>query len=286
MNKDELIRRGLQDLLKENEIEDIEKEEVVDIELEKIAPNPFQPRRHFEVQALNELADSIRSNGVLQPVIVKKVANGYMLVAGERRCRASKIAGFTTVPAIVRDYNNQYLAELALLENIQREDLSIVEEAEAYQNAIKLLNLTHLELAQKIGKSRSYISNALGILTLPIEVLDEINKGNISMGHARSLSKLKDVSRIKKIAVMIIEEHLTVRDIELMVKKEKKKKEIKRKTISQDLQTELSHFKENINSHYSFKEPVKITSNKIIITVQDLKEIKLINRIINGENDE
>jgi len=286
MNKDELIKRGLEDLLIENQIENIEKEEVVDIELDKIAPNPFQPRRHFDEQSLNELADSIRTNGVLQPVIVKKVANGYLLVAGERRCRASKIAGFSTVPAIIRDYNNQYLAELALLENIQREDLTIVEEAEAYQNAIQSLNLTHLELSQKIGKSRSYVSNALGILTLPVEVLDEINQGNISMGHARSLSKLKDVSRIKKIAIMIIEEHLTVRDIESMVKKEKKKKEIKRNTISQDLQTELMSFRENINSHFKFKEPVKITSNKIVITVQDLKEIELVKKLISGDKNE
>lgn len=286
MNKDELIKRGLEDLLKENRIDDLEKEEVVEIEVDKISPNPFQPRRHFDEQALNELADSIRINGVLQPVIVKKVSNGYLLVAGERRCRATKIAGFSTVPAIIRDYNNQYLAELALLENIQREDLTIVEEAEAYQNAIQSLNLTHLELAQKIGKSRSYVSNALGILTLPTEVLNEINQGNISMGHARSLSKLKDVSRIKKIAIMIIEEHLTVRDIENMVRKEKKKKEIKRKSISPDLQNELMSFKDNFNTNYKLKEPIKITSNKIVITVQDMKEVTLIKKLLNGDKNE
>lgn len=282
MNKDELIRRGLEDLLKENQIEDLEKEEVIDIELDKISPNPYQPRRHFDEVALQELADSIRANGVLQPVIVKKVSNGYILVTGERRCRASKIAGFNTVPAIVRDYNNQYLAELALLENIQREDLTIVEEAEAYQNAIQSLNLTHLELAQKIGKSRSYVSNALGILSLPEEVLQEINHGNISMGHARSLSKLKDVSRIKRIALMIIEEHLTVRDIESLVKKEKKRNEINRKTISSDLQNELNHFRDDFNQNHYLKEPVKITSNKIIITVHDTEEIKKIKAMIDG----
>jgi ParB family chromosome partitioning protein len=285
MNKDELIKRGLEDLLKENEIEISDREEVIDILLDEIKPNPFQPRRHFDEQSLNELADSIRSNGVLQPIIVKKVANGYLLVAGERRCRASKIAGFKTVPAIVRDYNNQYLAELALLENIQREDLTIVEEAEAYQNAIQSLNLTHLELAQKIGKSRSYVSNALGILTLPKEVLDEINQGNISMGHARSLSKLKDIIRIKKIATMIIEEHLTVRDIEILVKKEKKKKEIKRKTISQDLQSELYKLKDDFNKEYHLKEPIKVTSNKIVITVQDLHEIEVIKGLIKSDKN-
>lgn len=280
MNKDEFIKRGLEDLLKENTIDNLDKEEVVDIDLNQISPNPFQPRRHFDEQALNELADSIRTNGVLQPVIVKKVANGYLLVTGERRCRASKIAGFSTVPAIIRDYNNQYLAELALLENIQREDLTIVEEAEAYQNAIQSLNLTHLDLAQKIGKSRSYVSNALGILTLPQEVINEINQGNISMGHARSLSKLKDVTRIKKIANMIIEEKLTVRDIESLVKKEQKKKEIKRKSIGIDLQNELTSFRDNFNQSIKLKEPVKITSNKIVITVQDLKEIEMIKKAL------
>lgn len=285
MNKDSFLKRGLEDLLQENKIEDLEKEEVVDIDVDKISPNPFQPRRHFDEQALSELADSIRTNGVLQPVIVKKIANGYLLVAGERRVKASKIAGFSTVPAIVRDYNNQYLAELALLENIQREDLTIVEEAEAYQNAITSLNLTHLELAQKIGKSRSYVSNALGILTLPEEVLKEINQGNISMGHARSLSKLKDVNRIKKIASMIIQEKMTVRDIESLVKKEKKKNEIKRKTISQDLHNELISFRDNMNKSHKFKEPVKITSNKIVITVQNIDEINKIKKILEGDKD-
>jgi ParB family chromosome partitioning protein len=114
MNKDEFIRRGLGDLLKENEIIDIDKEEVVDVLLDDIQPNPFQPRRHFDEEALNELAESIRINGVLQPVIIKRVSTGYILVTGERRCRASRIAGFSTVPSIVRDYNNQYLAETLL----------------------------------------------------------------------------------------------------------------------------------------------------------------------------
>jgi len=285
MNKDEFIRRGLSDLLKENEIIDIEKEEVIDIALDNIQPNPFQPRRHFDQQSLEELAESIRSNGVLQPVIVKKVSSGYMLVTGERRCRASKIAGFSTVPAIVRDYNNQYLAELALLENIQREDLTIVEEAEAYQNAIKSMNLTHLELANKIGKSRSYVSNALGILNLPDEVIKEINSGNITMGHARSLSKLKDISRIKKISKMIIDEKLTVRDIESLVKKEEKRNKIKRKTLSPEFQNGLNQAKDYLNNQINLKSPIKISSNKIVITVQDEEELKRIKKYLENHHE-
>ncbi|MFA5741646.1 MAG: ParB/RepB/Spo0J family partition protein, partial [Candidatus Izemoplasmatales bacterium] len=167
MTKPNYVKRGLSDLLVENEIQNIGKEEVVEIDLATIEPNPFQPRKHFDGEAMKELAESIRINGVLQPIIVKKVLNGYLLVAGERRVRAAKMAGFSAIPAIVRDYNTRYLAELALLENIQREDLTIIEEAEAYRNAINSMNITHLELAQKVGKSRSYISNTLGILTLP-----------------------------------------------------------------------------------------------------------------------
>ncbi len=280
MNKEEFIKRGLQDLLEENEIKDLDKEEVIDIEIDNIKPNPFQPRRHFEAESLNELGESIRANGVLQPVIVKKVSEGYMLVAGERRCRASKLVGFSTIPAIVRDYNNQYLAELALLENIQREDLTIVEEAEAYQNAIKSLNLTHLELATKIGKSRSYVSNALGILSLPEEVLDMINKGHISMGHARSLSKLKDVKRIKEIANMIMDRRLTVREIEMLVKKEKKRKQINRKTISPVFQSKLVDIKERLNQSFNLKEPVKVSKNKIVITLENEKELERLSDII------
>jgi len=273
MAKNQFVKRGLSDLLSENEILDLEKEEVIEIELDKIEPNPFQPRKHFDENSLNELAESIRINGVLQPVIVKKIADGYMLVTGERRCKASQLAGFRTVPAIVRDYNNQYLAELALLENIQREDLTIVEEAQAYQNAIDSLHLTHLELSQKIGKSRSYVSNTLGILSLPEAIIDEINQGNISMGHARALSKLKDVNRIKAIAQMIIEHRLTVRDIESLVRKEKKKNEIKRKPIGEDFTAGLQMTRNQLRDTFDLKEKVKVSSNRIVIAFDSLDDV-------------
>jgi ParB family chromosome partitioning protein len=281
MNKEAFVKRGLNDLLKENEILDLDKEEVIDIPLDKIEPNPFQPRKHFDVNQLNELAESIRINGVLQPVIVKKVMDGYMLVAGERRCRASKIAGFESVPAIVRDYNNQYLAELALLENIQREDLTIVEEANAYQNAIVSLNLTHLELSQKIGKSRSYVSNTLGLLSLPQVVLDEINKGNISMGHARALSKLKDVGRIKSIASLIIDHQLTVREIEALAKKEKKKNQIHRTIPDNPLSELVNTTKIETMKVLQFEQPIKATKNKLVISFSNEAEITKFNEVIN-----
>ncbi|HOP56989.1 MAG TPA: ParB/RepB/Spo0J family partition protein [Bacillota bacterium] len=284
MPKTTLVKRGLGDLLAENEIVDLDKEEVVDIEISKITPNPFQPRKHFDTEAMNELAESIRINGVLQPVIVKKIADGYMLVAGERRCKASEMAGFSTVPAIVRDYNNQYLAELALLENIQREDLTIVEEAKAYQNAIESLHLTHLELSRKIGKSRSYVSNTLGILSLPDSIQDEINTGNISMGHARALSKLKDVNRIKTIAKMVVEQNLTVRDIENLVKKEKKRNEINRQPVNEELKTELLEVKTELENKYGIQNKVKVSSNKLTITFQNENELAEFRKKLSGDN--
>ncbi|MDP3130744.1 MAG: ParB/RepB/Spo0J family partition protein [Bacillota bacterium] len=285
MTKPNYVKRGLSDLLQENTIADLEKEEVIEIPIDHVQPNPYQPRKHFDEAAMNELAESIRINGILQPVIVKKIAQGYMLVTGERRCRAAKMAGFSTVPAIVRDYNNQYLAELALLENIQREDLTIIEEAEAYKNAIDSLQLTHLELAQKIGKSRSYVSNTLGILSLPESIVAEINLGNISMGHARALSKLKDAERIRTIARMIVENRLTVRDIEALVKSEKKKKEIKRKDVPPTLAAGLARLKSSLGLRFAFAKPVRVSGNKIVIAFESDAEAARFAAFVDGEND-
>lgn len=283
MTKTNYVKRGLSDLLVENEIENIGKEEVVDIDLSLIEPNPFQPRKHFDEAALNELAESIRVNGVLQPIIVKKVLNGFLLVAGERRVRAAKIAGFSAIPAIIRDYNTQYLAELALLENIQREDLTIVEEAEAYRNAINSMNLTHLELASKVGKSRSYISNTLGILSLPDSVIQEINTGHISMGHARALSKLQDDSRIVQIASMIINNKLTVRDLEALVKKEKKKKAIKQQPVSMELSKALSEIKSTLERFSPMEKAVKVQNNRVVLTFNSTDEAEQFIRHISIE---
>lgn len=274
MTKPNLVKRGLSDLLVENEIQNVGKEEVVEIDLSTIEPNPFQPRKHFDETALAELAESIRLNGVLQPIIVKKMLNGYLLVAGERRVRAAKLAGFSAIPAIVRDYNTQYLAELALLENIQREDLTIVEEAEAYRNAINSMNLTHLELAAKVGKSRSYISNTLGILSLPDAVIQEINTGHISMGHARALSKLQDDSRILQIASMIVNNKMSVRDIEALTKKEKKKKAIKQQEVPAELAKSLAEMKMALDHLILLEKPTKVLNNKLILTFKTTDEVE------------
>lgn len=284
MAKDQKIKKSLRDLLNENEIPDLDKEEVVEIDLGKIRPNPHQPRKHFDPKTLRELADSIRQNGVLQPIIVKRIADGHMLVAGERRVKASKMAGFDTIPAIIRDYNDRFLAELALLENIQREDLTIVEEAEAYQNAIDSLQLTHMELAQKIGKSRSYVSNALGILSLPDDVLEKIGNGNISMGHARALSKLKNTERIRQIAKRIIDKRLTVRQIEDMVKKEEKKKQIKRTQHSIKDDVDVKAFSDVLRKQFKSGR-VRATGARLVMSFSSKEDIEALRDMLEKGRD-
>jgi len=212
------LGRSFGDLLAENQRDISEKEEVLEINLEEIVPNPNQPRSVFDEKSLNELADSIKEHGVFQPIIVKPIGIGYMLVAGERRVKAAKLAGLSTVPAIVRDYNSIYLSELAILENLQREDLTPIEEAIAFQKALFQLGITHEELGRKIGKSRVYVTNIIGLLNLPATVIQNVNNGLITMGHARALSKVKDHTLCLTLHDQILKEDLTVRDIERIIR--------------------------------------------------------------------
>ena len=212
------LGRSFNDLLQENKTEFKDNEEVLEIELSNIRPNPDQPRTIFDEKSLLELAESIIEHGVFQPVILKPAGTGYILVAGERRVKAAIMAGKSTIPAIVRDYNSIYLSELAILENLQREDLTPIEEAIAFQKAVFNLNLTHQQLGKKIGKSRAYVTNIIGLLNLPTVVINDVNLGKLSMGHARALSKLKDQNLCLALHERIIEEELTVRDIEGIIR--------------------------------------------------------------------
>ncbi len=201
----------------EEQIVKEEKNNSMEIALSEIRSNPYQPRKTFDEQALNELAESIKEYGVVEPVIVKKSIKGYEIVAGERRTKAAKIAGLTTIPAIVKDFTDNEMQEIALLENIQREDLNPIEEAESISAIISSRGITQEEFAKKFGKSRSYITNLLGLLKLPDEVKEMVKDKSISMSHARSLSKLDDEDKIIKIAKRIIKENLNVRDIEKLL---------------------------------------------------------------------
>ena len=187
------------------------------IKLDEIRPNPYQPRKVFDEQALNELALSIQEHGIFQPVILKKSVQGYEIVAGERRCRAARMAHLAEVPAIIVDFSDQQMMEIALLENIQREDLNAIEEAQAYQTMMEKLKLTQNELAKRIGKSRTHITNTLRLLNLPEKIQEYVLDGSLSMGHARALITL-DKERALKIAKRVIDEKLSVRDVENIVK--------------------------------------------------------------------
>lgn len=208
------LGRNIEDLLKENAIEFNENEEIIEIDLEQIYQNPNQPRKYFNEESIKELAESIKEHGLLQPIIVKETNNGYMLVAGERRLRAMKLLEQPTISAIVREYNERFLLELAILENIQREDLTPVEEALAYKQILKEFKITHDKLADRIGKSRSYITNIIGLLKLPEHILEAVTLGKITMGHARVLSKLDDDDLIEELYKKVLEEQLSVRVLE------------------------------------------------------------------------
>ena len=187
---------------------------VTEISIDEIFNNPFQPRNYFDSEKLSELAESIKIHGILEPVIVVKAPEGYRLVAGERRTRAAKLAGFKAVPAIVRDFSSQEIVELALIENIQRQDLNPLEEAEALSFLINEFKLTHKEAASRIGRSRSYITNCLRILALPDAVKKDLAAGGISFGHARALLALNNERAEIKAWIHIKKNHLSVRKAE------------------------------------------------------------------------
>lgn len=216
--------KGLGALLSSNnidiDIEDLNAEKVHKIHLDEIVPNPFQPRKNFDQAALEDLAASIKNEGVFQPIIIrqpKRTVKQYEIIAGERRFRASKMAGLDTIPAIVRDLSNEQMMQVAVIENLQREDLSPIEEAQAYHTLMENLNITQSELAKRLGKSRPFIANYLRLLTLPLSVKDLVEQGSLSMGQARTLLGLKAKDQITTVAKRVIEEGITVRQLEELV---------------------------------------------------------------------
>ncbi|MBT2732727.1 ParB/RepB/Spo0J family partition protein [Carnobacterium sp. ISL-102] len=201
-------------------------EQVQQIPLTDIRPNPYQPRKTFDEAALNELAESIKLSGVFQPIILRESKiKGYEIIAGERRFRASKLAGKETIPAIIREFDEEKMMEVAVLENLQREDLTSLEEAEAYEMMMKKLKLTQEEVAIRLGKSRPYIANYLRLLGLPDAVKEMLQNEDISMGQARTLLGLKEKKQITKLAKRVVRDHLTVRQLEQLVNKMNQPKE-------------------------------------------------------------
>lgn len=217
------LGRGLDALFADNSIEEIASTSAVKLKIMDIEPNRDQPRKIFDEDALAELADSIAKHGVIQPLLVRPMPDGsYQLVAGERRWRASRMAGLTEVPVVIKELSDDEAMALALIENLQREDLNAIEEAQGIKALMDTLSLTQDEAADRVGKSRPAVANALRLLKLPGSVIALVSDGKLSPGHARALLGFKDEQDIIETADLIIEKGLTVRDVEKLVKKRNK----------------------------------------------------------------
>lgn len=194
-----------------------EEEHIKDVSITELRPNPYQPRKVFDQKAIDELRESIQEHGILQPIVVRKSIKGYEIVLGERRFRAASEAGLKTIPVIVKDYSEQKMMEVALIENLQREDLNPVEEAQAYQKLMEHLKITQEELASRVGKSRPHIANHIRLLQLPKPVLELLSNGQLSMGHGRALLGLKKKTKLQQVVQRITEEGLNVRQLEKLI---------------------------------------------------------------------
>jgi len=232
------LGRGLGALFQEHDIESIESfqqakegEVIEQIAIKNLRPNPYQPRKYFDESKISELAKSIKDHGVFQPIIVKKDIKGYIIIAGERRFRAAKKAQLKTIPAIVREFDDNLMMEYALLENLQREDLTPIEEAEAYRLLMQTLDLTQEKLAERIGKSRAHVANIMRLLHLPRRVQVLIESNELSVGHAKVLAGLKDEELVLKLAEVIKEKQISVRELEEMIKVLLHEKEVAERNI-------------------------------------------------------
>jgi len=252
------LGKGLDALIPSLSIDEDEK--VIEIPLNQLRANPYQPRKTFDEESIKELAESIRQHGVIQPIIVRSVLKGYEIIAGERRFRASQFCGNTTIPAVVKSFSDQQVMEIALIENLQRENLNAMEVAVAYQGLMDQFQLTQEELSLKVGKSRSHIANFLRLLSLPDEVKEYVSRGTLSMGHARALVGLKDSAVIMQLAKQCIDHEWSVRDLENAVQQLDKKKLESKKTAVKKRDPYIEEVEEGLRERY--KTTVKIKENK------------------------
>lgn len=259
--------------------EEVEKsgEHVTEVPISDLRPNPYQPRQEFNQKALEELSKSIAKNGVLQPIIIRQSkVKGYEIVAGERRFRASKLANLETIPAIIRDFDEKIMMQVAILENLQREDLTALEEADAYHMMMEKLSLTQEKVAEELGKSRSYIANHLRLRTLPDQTKELLQNGSLSMGQARTLLGLKDKSLINSVAKKAVNENLTVRDLEQLVNSKSNQDKPKDKKIkSTNKSVFIKDIEKRLTSQFDTKVVIsgKETKGKIQIEYESLEDL-------------
>jgi ParB family chromosome partitioning protein len=254
------LGKGLEALIPQLSIADTDIVSSVDIR--DLRANPYQPRRHFAEDKLQDLAQSIREHGIIQPLIVRRSAvRGFEIVAGERRFRAAQLAGLNAVPAVVRDFSDVELMEIAVIENLQREDLNPIEIADAYANLMEKATLTQEQLSQRVGQSRSHVANMLRLLHLPDEVRELVSRGTLTMGHARALLAVEDPKKLESLVSKVTNEELSVRQLESMVYPQKKN--VSRETKSQKQTSTDAYFRHYENEFRSyFGTSVKIHPGK------------------------
>ncbi len=281
MVKKKGLGKGLGALLVD-ENPSIESENITELKLSDIEPNKDQPRKDFDEEKLSELSSSISQYGVLSPILVCKGENGYyQIIAGERRWRASKLAGLKTIPAIIKKVENEKVFDLALIENLQREDLNAIEEALGYRRLMSEYGFTQEQVSEKMNKSRSAVANSLRLLKLPADVISLVEQGDLSVGHAKVLLSLSDAKEISSLAKKACEEALSVRELEEVIKKGKKKPTAK-KEIDLNLKLAFETIEKNVSSVLGTK--VKILDNhnkgKIQIEYYSAKDLERIIKII------
>lgn len=253
------------DSFESNILDSTKDSDIKEIPLEEIRSNPYQPRKTFDQNALEELAESIKNYGVFQPIIVKKSIKGYDLVAGERRVKASRLAGMKTIPAIVKDFSDEMMREIALLENLQRENLTSIELAWAYKGIIDTLHIRQEDLAVKLGKSRSHITNTLGLLRLPESVQNMVLNGSIFMAHARELSKIEDDNLICEYANKIVNNNISVRELETITRGDDVKKKVP--VVRKNKSDNYKYLERQVSEHFGTN--VKIGNKKLIISFEN-----------------
>jgi ParB family transcriptional regulator, chromosome partitioning protein len=247
------LGRGLGALLPEA----TESDAVNEVAVEELRPNPYQPRKNFDTEALEELVSSIREHGIVQPLVVRKSIRGYEIVAGERRFRAAKKVGLDTVPIVVREFTDEQMMEIALIENLQREDLNSIEIAQAYQKLMDQFSMTQEELAKKVGKSRPHVTNYLRLLQLPDVIQENVSRGTLSMGHARALLGLKDRELMVRLAQKVVKEGASVRQLEEWIQKINEQQNRKRKgRVQKEENPQFKRYEDLLQE--AFSTPVRI----------------------------
>lgn len=278
------LGRGLEAIFATENVEIVtDNDKIVEIALDEIKKNPYQPRTYFNEEKLNELKESIEKNGLLQPIIVKKAVKGYYIIAGERRYRAFELLDRKEIPAIIKEMTDEEMMVFAVLENLQREDLSALEESESYKNLMDKMSLTQEELAKKLGKSRPYIANSLRLLKLPTEIKNKLEQGVISTAHARTLLSLKTKKAMEEVCVLVVERKMSVRELEEYVAKLLKPREV-RKTKAKDIFIEEQEniLKKRLGTSVTIKQG-RNKKGKIEIEFKDNDEFE---RIISLFKDE